>query len=295
MKADAATAAIAEPSARQSWLMYRLDIGGRALTLLSIVFAVIWAFPLYWLIVTTFKPEDEVVRPYIELWPDTFTFDAYVHIIKNTKIVRWYINSIIVSTAITMLVVFMGAACGYAISQLRFPGRSLLWGMILASFMVPIQALIVNHFVIMSNVGLLNSLPGIVLPQLIHPVVVIVYKQFFDSVPRDFREAAIMDGANHFHLLSRIYLPMNWGVTAALAIITFITAWNAFLWPFLVTTTEDVMPVAVGITQVQDAFGIYYARLLSGAVLTGLPVALIYLIFQRRVTQAITLSAGIKG
>lgn len=276
-------------------LAYRFDIGGRALTLISIVAATIWAFPLYWLVVTTFKPEFEVVRPYIELWPDTFTFEAYVHIINNTQIVRWYVNSIVVSTTITLLVIFMGACCGYAISQLRFPGRTLLWWMILASFMVPIQALIVNHFVIMWEVGALNSLPGIILPQLIHPVVVIVYKQFFDSVPRDFREAAIMDGANHFHLLFRIYLPMNWGVTVALSIITFITAWNAFLWPFLVTTTSDQMTVAVGITQVQDAFGIFYARLLAGAVLTGLPVAVIYLIFQRRVTQAITLSAGIKG
>jgi multiple sugar transport system permease protein len=288
-------AAIAEHAAPRSSVAYRLDISGRLLTVLSVVCAVIWAFPLYWLVVTTFKPEDEVVRPYIELWPDTFTFAAYFHIIENTKIVTWYVNSIIVATAITVLVVVMGAACGYAISQLRFPGRGLLWGMILASFMVPIQALIVNHFVIMNGVGLLNTLTGIVLPQLIHPVVVIVYKQFFDSVPRDFREAAIMDGANHFHLLFRIYLPMNWGVTVALSIITFIVSWNAFLWPFLVTTTEEVMPVAVGITQVQDAFGIYYARLLAGAVLTGLPVALIYLIFQRRVTQAITLSAGIKG
>jgi multiple sugar transport system permease protein len=84
-------------------------------------------------------------------------------------------------------------------------------------------------------------------------------------------------------------------VTTALAIITFIGAWNAFLWPFLVTTTEDVMPVSVGITQVQDAFGIYYARLLAGAVMTGLPVAIVYLIFQRRVTQAIMLTAGVKG
>ena len=201
----------------------------------------IWAFPLYWLVITTFKPEDEVVRPFIELWPDTFTFEAYVHIINNTKIVRWYINSIITSSTITVLVVLMGAGCGYAISQLRFPGRNLLWGLILASFMVPVQALIVNHFVIMSDAGLLNSLSGVILPQLIHPVVVIVYKQFFDSVPRDFREAAVMDGANHFHLLFRIYLPMNWGVTVALAIITFIVAWNAFLWPFLVTSTEDVM------------------------------------------------------
>ena len=89
---------------------------------------------------------------------------------------------------------------------------------------------------------------------------------------------------------------MNWGVTTALAIITFIGAWNAFLWPFLATTTEDVMTGRPSASpQVQDAFGVYYARLLAGAVLAGLPVALIYLIFQRRVTQAITLSAGIKG
>jgi len=272
-----------------------LDIGGLILTLLTVIAAVIWAFPLYWLAITTFKPEHEVVRPYIELWPDTFTLEAYYHIIANTKIVRWYINSIIVSGVITVAVVGMGAACGYAISQLRFPGRTLLWWLILASFMVPIQALIVNHFVIMSNVKLVNTLPGIILPQLIAPVVIIVYKQFFDSVPRDFREAAVIDGATEFQLLFRIYLPMNWGVTTALAIITFIGAWNAFLWPFLVTTTEDVMPVAVGITQVQDAFGIYYARLLAGAVMTGLPVAIVYLIFQRRVTQAIMLTAGVKG
>ncbi len=272
-----------------------LDTIGLVLTLFTVVAAVAWAFPLYWAVITTFKPEQEVVRPYIELWPDTFTFEAYTHILLNTQIARWYLNSIITAGAITVGVVAMGAACGYAISQLRFPGRTLLWWMILASFMVPIQALIVNHFVIMSGVKLVNTLLGIILPQLIAPVVVIVYKQFFDSVPRDFREAAVIDGANEFQLLFRIYLPMNWGVTTALAIITFIGAWNAFLWPFLVTTTQDVMPVAVGITQVQDAFGIYYARLLAGAVMTGLPVAIVYLLFQRRVTQAIMLTAGVKG
>jgi multiple sugar transport system permease protein len=276
-------------------LIRYLDVGGLILTLITVVAAVIWAFPLYWLVITTFKPEFEVVRPYIEPWPEHFTLEAYFHIIANTKIVTWYINSIITSVAITVGVVAMGAGCGYAISQLRFPGRTLLWWLILASFMVPVQALIVNHFVIMSGVKLVNTLLGIILPQLIVPVVVIVYKQFFDSVPRDFREAAVIDGANEFQLLFRIYLPMNWGVTTALAIITFIGAWNAFLWPFLVTTTEDVMPVSVGITQVQDAFGIYYARLLAGAVMTGLPVAVVYLIFQRRVTQAIMLTAGVKG
>jgi multiple sugar transport system permease protein len=287
--------AVEHVHAGQHRLIRGLDLGALILTIVTLAFAIIWAFPLYWAVVTTFKPEFEVVRPYIELWPDTFTIEAYVHIITNTRLGTWYVNSIITAGAITVLVVFMGACCGYAISQLRFPGRTLLWWMILASFMVPIQALIVNHFIIIADVKLLNTLLGIILPQLIAPVIVIVYKQFFDSVPRDFREAAVMDGANDFQLLFRIFLPMNWGVTTALAIITFIGAWNAFLWPFLASKTEDVMTVTVGITEVQDAFGVYYARLLAGAVMAGLPVALVYLLFQRRVTQAIMLSAGVKG
>ena len=167
--------------------------------------------------------------------------------------------------------------------------------MILASFMVPIPALIVNHFVLMAQFGLLNTWAGVILPQLIAPVTVMIYKQFFDSVPKDFREAAIMDGATQWQLLFRLYLPMNWGITTALGIITFIGAWNAFLWPFLAVTTEDKMNVTVGITQVTDAFGVKYARQLASAVLAGLPVAAVYLIFQRRVTQAIMLTAGIKG
>ena len=124
---------------------------------------------------------------------------------------------------------------------------------------------------------------------------VIIYKQFFDSVPKDFREAAVIDGASEFQLLFRIYLPMNWGVTTALAIITFIAAWNLFLWPFLAVSSEDKMNITVGITQVHDAFGVSYGRDLAVAMLAAMPVAVIYLIFQRRVTQAIMLSAGIKG
>jgi multiple sugar transport system permease protein len=158
-----------------------------------------------------------------------------------------------------------------------------------------VPALIVNHFIIVASVNLINTYAGIVLPLLIAPVTVIVYKQFFDSVPRDFREAAVIDGANEFQLLFRVFLPMNWGVTTALGIITFIGAWNNFLWPFLAATDETMMTVTVGIRAVQDSFGVAYARLLAGAVLAGLPVAAAYLLFQRRVTQAITLSAGIKG
>lgn len=273
----------------------RWDVIGIAITIVTLCVAGLWAFPLYWAAVTTFKPEPETVRPYIELWPQTFTFDSYIHVFQHTAIGQWLVNSFAVSSIATFLVVLMGMMSGYAISQLNFPGRKILWWMILASFMVPTQALIVNHFVLMAQVKFLNTWAGIIVPQLIAPVVVIVYKQFFDSIPKEYREAALMDNANEFQLLFRIYLPMNWGVTTALAIITFIGTWNAFLWPFLAVSKESQMTIAVGITQVQDSFGVHYARDLAGAMMAGLPVAIAYLLFQRRVTQAITLSAGIKG
>ena len=271
------------------------DIGGVVLTLLTIVAAAIWFFPVYWGVITSFKPDDETVAAGVHLWPQNPTANGYLFVFQNSNIGIWYLNSAITSITVTVVAVFMAACAGYAISQLHFPGRRLLWWIILASFMIPVPALIVNHFIIMANVKLLNSHLGIILPMLITPVTVIVYKQFFDSLPREFREAAVMDGANEFQLLFRVFLPMNWGITTALAIITFIGAWNSFLWPFLAVQNEKMMTVTVGIAAVQDSYGVRYARILAGAVTAGLPVAIAYLLFQRRVTQAITLSAGIKG
>ena len=273
----------------------RFDAIGLVITLATLALAIAWAFPLYWGIITTFKPENEVVQAGLQLWPRHFTFENYTHVLMQTKIGIWYVNSLITSVAVTVIVVIMSAGAGYAISQLDFPGRRVFWWMILASFMVPIPALIVTHFIVLSQLKMINTLAGVVAPQLLAPVTVIIYKQFFDSVPKDFREAAMIDGATDLQCLFRIYLPMNWGVTTALAIITFIGAWNLFLWPFLAVSSEDKMNITVGITQVHDAFGVSYGRDLAVAMLAALPVAVVYLIFQRRVTQAIMLSAGIKG
>lgn len=272
-----------------------LDAIGLTATIATVLVAILWAFPLYWGVVTSLKQESDVVQAGVTLWPEHPTLDAYANALFGTKIGIWYINSLVTSLATTVVVVIMAAGAGFAISQLSFPGRRLLWWMILAGFMVPIQALIVNHFILFSQFHLINTLTAVVGPQLLAPVTVIIYKQFFDSVPKDFREAAVIDGANEFQLLFRIFLPMNWGITTALAIITFIGAWNNFLWPFLAVTSEDKMNITVGITQVSDAFGVKYGRDLATAILAGLPVAVVYLIFQRRVTQAIMLSAGIKG
>ena len=295
MTASADASAAGAPPARRLARLRRMDRIGLAITLATVALAVLWAFPLYWGLITTFKPDYEIINGGLNLWPRHFTFENYTHVLLQTKIGTWYINSLITSGAVTIIVVIMSAGAGYAISQLEFPGRRLFWWMILASFMVPIPALIVTHFLVISQLRLTNTLAGVIGPQLVAPITVIIYKQFFNSVPKEFREAAVMDGANDFQLLLRIYLPINWGITTALAIITFIGAWNLFLWPFLAVSSEDKMNITVGITQVHDAFGIPYGRDLAVATLAALPVAVVYLLFQRRVTQAIMLSAGIKG
>ena len=143
---------ISPPTSRRLARMRHLDAVGLVITLATFVGAVMWAFPLYWGLVTTFKPEYEIVRPGVQLWPEHFTLENYVHVLLQTKIGLWYVNSLITSGAVTIIVVMMAAGAGYAISQLDFPGRRFFWWMILASFMVPdLQALIVNHFILVSQ------------------------------------------------------------------------------------------------------------------------------------------------
>ncbi|CVI61384.1 sugar ABC transporter permease [Agrobacterium deltaense] len=264
------------------------------LTLLTFSAALVWIFPLYWSFVTSLRA-DENVAGNMSLLPDEFRLGAYFNAIFNTRLMTWYVNSIGTAVIVTISVLFISMLCAYALSQIRFPGRRLLYGIVLASFMVPAQTLVVTQFILMKNLNLINTWAGIILPQLITPIVIIVYKQFFDSVPKEMREAVVLDGGGEYTILFRVYLPLNWGITTAMAIVTFITVWNAFFWPFLVVTSENMMTIPVGITQVNDAFGVAYARLMAVAMLAALPVIIAYVIFQRRVTEAIMISSGVKG
>jgi len=265
-----------------------------ALTVLTFSAALVWIFPLYWSFVTSLR-SDENVAGNTSLLPDEFQLGAFVNAIFNTRLLTWYVNSIGTAVIVTVSVLFISMLCAYALSQIRFPGRRLLYGIVLASFMVPAQTLVVTQFILMKNLNLINTWAGIILPQLITPIVIIVYKQFFDSVPKEMREAVVLDGGGEYTILFRVYLPLNWGITTAMAIVTFISVWNAFFWPFLVVTSENMMTIPVGITQVNDAFGVAYARLMAVAMLAALPVIIAYVIFQRRVTEAIMISSGVKG
>lgn len=264
------------------------------LTLLTFSAALVWIFPLYWGFVTSLR-SDENVAGNTSLLPDEFQLGAYVNAIFNTRLLTWYMNSIGTAAIVTVSVLIISMLCAYALSQIRFPGRRLLYGVVLASFMVPAQTLVVTQFILMKNLNLINTWAGIILPQLITPIVIIVYKQFFDSVPKEMREAVVLDGGGEYTILFKVFLPLNWGITTAMAIVTFITVWNAFFWPFLVITSENMMTIPVGITQVNDTFGIVYARLMAIAMLAALPVIVAYVIFQRRVTEAIMISSGVKG
>jgi len=263
-------------------MIRKLHLASLAFALFALAVSIVWAYPLIFAVMATTTPMAE---------PGT-GIGGYLDALVNTPIGRWYLNSLVTSAAITAGVLAISAACGYAISQLEFFGRKVLWALILMSFLVPVQALIINHFFLMHRWGLINSLLGVILPQLIAPVAVIVYKQFFDSVPRDFREAAEIDGAGPVRVFFSVFLPLNWGVTAALGIIVFIGAWNAFLWPFLVVTRPEGMTITVAIVEAQNRWGVSG---LVAAMLAALPVAIVALLFQRKVTEAIVLSAGIKG
>lgn len=256
--------------------MRRLDLGGMAVSAASLVLLLLWAFPIFWALVATTSPTEATGG----------FFRTYGNVLFKTDLGRWYLNSIVTSGGVTVVVIAISSACGYAISQIEFAGRKLLWVIILGSFMIPVQALIVNHFFLIYQWGLLNTWLGVILPQLIAPIAVIVYKQFFDGIPKEFGEAAFLDGAKHWQIFLKIYLPMNWGVTLALAIIVFIGAWNAFLWPFLAVTKPEFMNVTVSIAQIRS----YGISGVAAALMAGLPITVIYLVFQRRVTEAVTLS-----
>ena len=264
-------------------------------TIFTLLMAAIWAFPLYWAVITSLKRESDVLDNPPSWLPLPLSFDAYAKVLTESGLLRWYFNSVFTSVVITFFVVLLCMLCAYAISQLSFPGKNLLFWLLLAGFMIPGQALIVPLFILMNDLNSINSYQGIILPQLIAPVVIIIYKQFFDAVPRELRDSAVIDGANEARILFNVFLPINWGITVALAIVTFIGAWNAFFWPFIITTSEGMMTIPVGITQVNDAFGVQYARTMAVAVLAGLPVSVAYLVFQRQVTEGIMATAGIKG
>ena len=272
----------------------RVSVLGSLCTLLTVVMALAWIFPIYWIIVTSLKTEDQTIQlpPSLIPWPPNF--DAFVYIFQNSPFVRWYANTIFVSVVVTFSSILFALMCAYALSRLEFSGKRLIYWSLLVGFMLPFHAVAVPLFMMMNQFNLVNTFAGLILPQIAIPLSVIVFKQFFDEVPRDFRDAALIDGAGNWRILFRIYLPLNWSITWAMAIVTFIATWNNFFWPLIVTNSTPMLTIPVGMTQVQSTYGVAFARLCATAVLASIPTAAAYILFQKRVTQGVMAAAGLK-
>ena len=272
----------------------RFSILGLVCTLLTVIMALAWIFPIYWTASTALKSDTDtiVVPPKLIPWP--LDFEAFAYVIQNSPIFRWYLNTVIVSVSVTSVSILFSLMCAYALSRLEFKWKRVLYGSLLVGFMLPFGALAVPLFMQMNSMNLVNSYLGLILPQIAAPLSVIVFKQFFDDVPRDFRDAALIDGASDIRILFGIYLPMNWSITWAMSIITFIGTWNNFLWPLIITNSTEMLTMPVGMTQVQSAWGVAFARTSAIAVLASIPTAAAYLIFQKRVTQGVMAAAGLK-
>jgi multiple sugar transport system permease protein len=259
-----------------------------------VILAIIWILPILWAIDTSLKPEGETTAVPVSWFASHFTLDAYITTFATTNLPRWYFNSFLTSAIISIVTVILASMAAFAFSRVPFKGRSILFWIILAGIMVPIQILIVPLFTQMQSLGLVDTYWGIMLPQFASPIAVFIFKQYFDGIPRELEEAAIMDGASRWRVYWQIWMPLARPAIAAVAIFAFVISWNNFLWPFIVISGNNMMTVPVGLSTVQTSFGVRYAQIMASAVLGGIPVLIVFLFFQRQIVQGIA-GTGLKG
>lgn len=259
-----------------------------------LIVAVLWIIPLAWAVDTALKPESETTAVPVSWMPSHFTLDAFVKVLSAGGIVRWYVNSAITSIIITVATLILASLAAYGFSRVRFPGRGFLFWLIMAGIMVPPQILIVPLFTEINAFRMVDTYWGIILPQIAAPFAIFILKQFFDGIPHELGEAAIVDGASHFRVFWQIWLPLARPALAAVAIFTFVASWNNFIWPFIAVTNTDMMTVPVGLANVQSAVGVHFAQIMAAAVLGGLPLLIVFMFFQKQIVQGIA-GTGLKG
>jgi multiple sugar transport system permease protein len=257
--------------------------------------AIVWLIPIAWVVDTALKTEsDTTTVPVTWIPPSGFTLESFWQILSAGNMLRWYFNSFLTSSIITLMVVLLASLAAFGFSRVAFRGSNFLFFMIVAGIVIPPQVLIVPLFIEMQALGLVDTYWGIILPQMAAPIAVFIFKQFFDGIPHELEDAARVDGASRLRVYWQIWMPLSRPVIAAVAIFIFVLSWNNFLWPFIVVTNTDMMTIPVGIATVQSSYGVRYADIMASAVLAGLPLVIVFLFFQRQIVQGIA-NTGLKG
>jgi multiple sugar transport system permease protein len=250
--------------------------------------------PFVWMALSSVKPEAEV-REVPPTWlPRDVTLDNYDTLFTDLNLSTYFLNSVIVATVVTLGNVAFGSMLGYALAKLQFRGRRVLFGVVLGTLMLPFVVTFIPLFVLVTNLGLANSLPGMILPYLVQPFGVFLMRQYMLSLPDDLIDAARVDGAGELRIFASVMLPLCGPALATLGILTFLASWNNFLWPLVIAQTDDkyTLPVAIALYSIGE-HSTDYGLLLAGAVVVVLPVIVVFLVLQRHFIQGFAMT-GIK-
>jgi len=255
---------------------------------------VLMVLPFVWMTLSSLKPEGEVMAVPPTWWPETITLSNYQVLFDKLDFTTYFTNSLLVAGAVTIGNMLFCSMLGYALAKLQFPGRRLMFALVLGTLMIPGVVTFVPLFVLVSNLGLANTLTGMALPFLAGPFGVFLMRQFILTLPDELIQAARVDGAGELRIFFSVVVPLFEKKLATLGILTFLTSWNNFLWPLAVASSEDkyTLPVALALYSVgQNATK--YGLLLAGAVVVVIPVIAVFLLLQRHIMQGIAMT-GIK-
>ena len=248
-----------------------------------IVYAVLTLYPFIWAFTASFKPLKEIVSGDLSFIPKEFTTDAYAYIFGRSSLFsQWFINSVIISVIGTTVNIFLNTMAGYALARLSFPGRQRIFYGLLAMMMVPSQVLLIPNYLILVNLGLLDSLGALIIPAAINIGNIFMMRQFFVSFPKDIEEAASIDGLGRFQTFFKIVMPLAMPSIATQAVFTFMGFWNEFMKPMLYISTPSRYTLTLGLQtfQAKDG-GVRWDHTMAARIITIIPIIAIYLIFNR--------------
>ncbi|MFN8379428.1 MAG: carbohydrate ABC transporter permease [Anaerolineae bacterium] len=257
-----------------------------------IVGAVIMLAPLMWMITLSLKPSELTYSPPY-LIPTTFQWSNYVDAWQAANFPRYYLNTAIMALGITVGQVLFCSLAAYAFARLEFPGRNVLFFVVLITMMLPIQVLIIPSYLTVLNLGWKNTFMALIVPRMVSAFGIFLLRQYYLTLPRDLDEAAMLDGASRFGVWWRIILPLSKPALATLAIFAFLFSWNDFLWPLIVADDPDMRTIQLGLVMFQGRYSTNWTLLMAGAVTATIPTILVFLLGQRQFIESIALS-GVK-
>ncbi|MGH8793256.1 MAG: carbohydrate ABC transporter permease [Stackebrandtia sp.] len=260
---------------------------------LSLVFVA----PLVWMFLTSVKGRNEALRMPPTLLPEQLSGKGYSTILggdSQAPILTWFVNSMLAAVGHTVLVLVVASCAAYALARMEFPGRRLMFGTIVSTLFIPSFVLLIPNYLIVDSLGWIDSLWALAVPGAAGAFGVFFLRQFFMSLPPDLEEAALLDGAGHLQIFLRIVLPLSKPALATLAVLSFLSNWNDFVWPVYVMFSPENMTLPPGLATLQGAYIADYPVAMAGAVITSIPVLALFLFTQRYVIEGVSRS-GLKG